>query len=314
MRTTLVIMAAGIGSRFGGGIKQLEPVGPNGEIIMDYSIYDALEAGFDKVVFIIRKDLEKDFKEIIGNRIEKICEVAYAFQELDDLPIGFARPEERTKPWGTGQAVLACKGIVNEPFVVINADDYYGKEAYKKVYEYLNGPSLRMKENKKAEYCMAGFILKNTLSDYGGVTRGLCRVDENFYLKDVTETHNIVKVVNDADFSISAAVRTENGRLEKIDSSAYVSMNMWGLTPDFFEVLENGFCEFLEKREEDDLKSEYLLPTIIDKLLKEEKAKVKLLETKDKWFGVTYKEDKEAVITSFKKLIAAGVYGEGLFR
>lgn len=189
-KTALVIMAAGIGSRFGKGIKQLEPVGPNGEIIMDYSIHDALEAGFNKVVFIIRKDLEKDFKEVIGNRISKITEVEYAFQELDDLPAGFAKPEGRTKPWGTGQAVLACKGLVKEPFAVINADDYYGKDPFVKLHDYL------VQEHDVDEVMpisMAGFVLGNTLSDNGGVTRGVCVVDENGNLTGVNETKNIVR-------------------------------------------------------------------------------------------------------------------------
>ncbi len=313
MGVSLVIMAAGIGSRFGGGIKQLEPVGPNGEIIMDYSIHDALEAGFQKVVFIIRKDLEKDFKEIIGKRIEKICDVSYAYQELDDLPDGFAKTEERTKPWGTGQAVLSCKDLVSEPFAVINADDYYGKEAYRKVYAYLSRLDNPEKAGKTNDYCMAGFILKNTLSDYGGVTRGLCTVDENQYLKEVKETQNIIKTDSGIAASPGAAVRTEEGLLQRINQDAYVSMNMWGLTPGFFAILEKGFADFLGEKGSSDLKAEYLLPTIIDRLLREEKARVKLLETNDKWFGVTYKADKETVAASFRQLIADGVYKENLF-
>ena len=189
-KTSLVIMAAGIGSRFGKGIKQLEPVGPNGEIIMDYSIYDALQAGFDKIVFIIRKDLEKDFRAIIGSRIEKLTEVAYAFQELEDLPEGFLCPPDRTKPWGTGQAVLAARNLIQEPFVVINADDYYGKEAFVKVHEYLTTERVL---SEKLDICMAGFILGNTLSEYGTVTRGICSVDENGMLLGVDETRNIQK-------------------------------------------------------------------------------------------------------------------------
>src|SRR5665647_438360 len=230
MKTILVIMAAGIGSRFGGGVKQLEAVGPSGEIIMDYSIHDALEAGFKKIVFIIRKDLEKDFKEIIGNRIEKLCDVEYAFQELDNLPAGFSKPEGRTKPWGTGQAVLSCKGIIKEPFTVINADDYYGKEAFVKVHDYLvkiNEPS-----PSKGEYCMAGFLLRNTLSDNGGVTRGVCQIDKDFYLTKVVETHNIVKTHGDVGFPDGAAVIKDNGKIRVLYSEYYVSMNMWGLTPD----------------------------------------------------------------------------------
>ncbi|SCP96697.1 nucleotidyltransferase family protein [Anaerobium acetethylicum] len=303
LKTTLVIMAAGIGSRFGGGIKQLEPVGPNGEIIMDYSIHDALEAGFNKIVFIIRKDLEEDFKEVIGKRIEKICDVAYAFQEIDNLPEGFAKPEGRTKPWGTGQAVLACKGIVGEPFAVINADDYYGKEAFVKVHKYLSALSA----DQKSEFCMAGFRLKNTLSENGGVTRGVCRIDENGMLADVVETQNIIKT------STGAAILAEDGKQEPIDSDSYVSMNMWGLTPEFFDILESGFVKFLSKLSAEDLKAEYLLPTIIDSLIKSGEASVRVLDTNDSWFGVTYKEDKESVVESFKKLIAEGVYKEKLF-
>lgn len=312
MDTTLVIMAAGIGSRFGGGIKQLEPVGPNGEIIMDYSIHDALKAGFNKVVFIIRRDLEKDFRDIIGNRIEKICKVEYAFQELDDLPGGFTKPEGRVKPWGTGQAILSCRGIVNEPFAVINADDYYGKEAFVKVHNYLvNLPESR---TDIAHYCMAGFILKNTLSENGGVTRGVCKVDEDFNLVDVVETHNIVKTLEDND-EVGAAILggSEGALLEYIDENSYVSMNLWGLTPDFFDTLEAGFVEFLSDLKQGDIKTEYLLPTIIDGMIKSGKAQVKLLETKDQWFGVTYKEDKLVVVEAFRKLIASGVYRKNLF-
>lgn len=309
MNTTLVIMAAGIGSRFGGGIKQLEPVGPSGEIIMDYSIHDALEAGFNKIIFIIRKDLEKDFKEVIGNRIEKICDVAYAYQELDNLPSGFTKPEDRTKPWGTGQAVLSCKGILNEPFVVINADDYYGKEAFVKVHNYLINNSET--NSKVSSYCMAGFILKNTLSDNGGVTRGICQIDENANLINVVETHNIVKTISKGE--IGVVVPDEKGELASIDEESYVSMNMWGLTPEFLDILEEGFKEFLSSLKPENIKSEYLLPTIIDGLIKSGKAEVKLLETHDKWFGVTYNEDKQTVVDSFKKLIVDGVYKEKLF-
>lgn len=303
METTLVIMAAGIGSRFGGGIKQLAPVGPNGEIIMDYSIYDALEAGFNKIVFIIRRDLEKDFREVIGNRIEKICDVAYAFQESDNLPGGFVTPAERKKPWGTGQAILSCKGIVNTPFVVINADDYYGKEAFVRVHEYLVSEEA---QKNPFNFCMAGFILKNTLSDNGGVTRGVCKVDDKDMLVDVVETSDITKVDG------GAAVPGENGKLVPINADSYVSMNFWGLTPAFIDCLEEDFIKFLGNVKPGDLKAEYLLPTIIDDMIKANKASVKVLETKDKWFGVTYKEDAPVVIESFKKLIAEGVYPEKL--
>ena len=308
MDTTLVIMAAGIGSRYGGGIKQLEAVGPSGEIIMDYSVHDALEAGFNKVVFIIRKDLEKDFKEIIGNRIEKICPVAYAYQELADLPDGFKKREARTKPWGTGQAVLSCRELVREPFVVINADDYYGKEAFRKLRSYL----LDTAGQKGLNFCMAGFVLKNTLSENGGVTRGLCQVDGEGFLTRVTETRNIVMTRTGE--SIGAAVlNPETGERSTVDENAYASMNMWGLTPEFLELLEPGFRQFLSGLDEEDNKTEYLLPVIMDGLIQQGQARVKLLPTQDQWFGVTYKEDKQAVADSFKKLIGSGVYRSPLF-
>ena len=300
-KATLVVMAAGIGSRFGGGIKQLEPVGPNGEIIMEYSIYDAMEAGFDKVVFVIRKDLEKDFREIIGNRIEKKVEVAYAFQEVDDIPEAFKEKfAERTKPWGTGQAILCCKDVVEEPFLVINADDYYGKEAYVEAYKELTALEKRA---DKMQISMVGFVLKNTLSENGGVTRGVCKVDDNQMLTEIVETSNIVKTAN------GAAV-AEDGVEKPIDADTPVSMNMWGLRPEFFEILEKGFAEVVAAQEEGNLKGEYLLPTIIGDLLKEGKVEVKVLKSHDKWFGVTYKEDKELVVNEVKALVEKGLYPE----
>ena len=307
MKTALVIMAAGMGSRFGGGIKQLEPVGPNGEIIMDYSIHDAIEAGFNKVVFIIRKDIKEAFHDAIGKRIEGICnrlnvEFAYAYQALDDLPEEIKKPVDRSKPWGTGQAVLVCKDIIKEPFVVINADDYYGKEAFVKIHEFLIN---NYTPERSKELCMAGFILGNTLSDNGTVTRGICAVDENDYLTDVMETYEIKKTEDGAE-----------SQGNKINVNSHVSMNMWGLTPEFVGLLEEGFVEFFENIKGDEakeLKGEYLLPIYIDELLKKGKVSVKLLETQDKWFGVTYKEDKPVVVESFAKLIADGVYRKDLF-
>lgn len=302
MNTTLVIMAAGIGSRFGGGVKQLTPVGPNGEIIIDYSIHDALEAGFNKIVFIIRKDIEKDFREVIGDRIEKICDVEYVFQSLDDLPEGFEKPADRTKPWGTGQAVRCCKGVVNEPFAVINADDYYGKEAFVKIHEFLVE---NYTPEKSKELCMAGFILGNTLSDNGTVTRGICAVDENDYLTDVVETYEIKKTSDGAE-----------SQGNRIDVNSHVSMNMWGLTPEFVGLLEEGFVEFFENIKGDEtkeLKGEYLLPIYIDELLKKGTVSVRLLETQDKWFGVTYKEDKPVVVEAIRNLKKEGLYPENLW-
>ena len=302
-KTALVIMAAGIGSRFGKGIKQLAPVGPQGEIIMDYSIHDALEAGFNKVVFIIRKDLEEEFRRVIGERIEKITEVEYVFQELDDLPEGFTKPADRTKPWGTGQAVLAAKKVLDEPFIVINADDYYGKEAYVKVHDYL---VQEQPKDGKIHICMAGFRLGNTLSDNGSVTRGICNI-ENGQLTGVTETHDIFKTADGAES------RTD-GNAVKLNVKDLVSMNMWGLTPDFMEILEKGFVEFLGGLAPDEIKKEYLLPELVDRLIKDGSAKVDVLETKDTWFGVTYQEDKETVMNAFKDLTEAGVYPQGLYK
>ena len=297
-KATLVVMAAGIGSRFGGGIKQLEPVGPNGEIIMDYSIYDAREAGFDKVVFVIRKDLEKDFKEIIGNRIEKEIKVEYAYQELDDIPEAYKEKfKGRTKPWGTGQAILCCKDIVHEPFLVINADDYYGKEAYREAYEYLTSD----KKQEGLSACMVGFILKNTLSENGGVTRGVCKVDENRMLTDIVETHNIEKTKD------GAQVRTDDGCYE-IDVESEVSMNMWGLTSEIFKVLTNEFIAFLEKTLTEDVGTEFLLPTIISGLLRDNVITVKVLQSSEKWFGITYKEDKDEVMEAIGTLIKDSKY------
>ena len=307
METTLIIMAAGIGSRFGGGIKQLAPVGPSGEIIMDYSIHDALEAGFNKVCFIIRKDLEADFREIIGNRIEKICPCSYAFQEVENLPGGFKNPEGRTKPWGTGHAVLACKGIVDTPALVINADDYYGKDAYVKMHDYLVN-QMDTEKTDVLDIAMPGFILGNTLSDNGAVTRGVCTVDENGDLATIVETSNIYK-----DGNGGAYVEEKDGTKRPISPESLVSMNMWAFTPAFIDRLEKGFIDFLAAGNAKEMKSEYLLPTVIGGMLENGTATVKVLKTTDKWFGVTYKEDKDYVIESFKKLIADGVYAEKLF-
>ena len=297
MKTTLVVMAAGIGSRFGGGIKQLEPVGPSGEIIMDYSIHDALEAGFDKIVFIIRKDLEKDFKEIIGNRIEKIAEVAYAYQELTALPEGFELPQGRTKPWGTGQAVLSIKGLVDGPFAVINADDYYGKECFQNMHRYMTE---KMDTQKRPyDMCMSGFVLSNTLSENGAVTRGVCQANPDGTLKEVVETYEIRQ--------------TQEGLFGADDNGNRIRLDMWGLPASFLDELERGFPEFLRSVPEGDVKKEYLLPQIIDKLVKSGQASVQILNTPDKWFGVTYKEDKEAVVNAIRGLVDAGVYKKELF-
>ncbi len=302
--TTLVIRAAGMGSRFGEGIKQLEPMGPNGEIIMDYSIYDAVEAGFNKVVFVTRNDLLDILKDVIGNRVSQRIPVEYVIQDLSDIPEGFHVPSGRTKPWGTGQAVLACKGIIDTPFVVINADDYYGKEAFKVIHDYLTEEHDSDREN---DFCMAGFILGNTLSDNGGVTRGICSVDESGRLVGLRETKGIVKTAN------GAACEGEDGKMAPCDIHSYVSMNIWGFTADFLDILKKGFYEFLSGLEGEDVSSEFLLPMFVDSLIQEGKASVRVLETNDKWFGVTYKEDKPLVVESIRRLIAEGKYPEKLY-
>ena len=297
MDTTLLIMAAGIGSRFGGGIKQLEPVDASGHIIMDYSIHDAIEAGFNHVIFVIRRDIEAEFREVIGDRIASVCAVHgvtvdYAFQDLRDIPGQL--PEGRTKPWGTGQAVLAAKELIHTPFVIINADDYYGKDGFRKVHDYLA---------KGGEACMAGFVLKNTLSDNGSVTRGICEMDEQCHLTKVVETKNIVKTAGGAEADGVA-----------LDLESLVSMNMWGLTPDFLQLLEEGFVEFFQKEVLlNPLKAEYLIPTFIGQLLQEGKLTVKVLRTDDSWYGMTYKEDVPAVKESFREMLEKGMYREELF-
>lgn len=301
-KTTLVIMAAGLGSRFG-GIKQLEPVGPSGEIILDYSVYDAIEAGFNKVIFIIRKDIEEDFKQIIGSRIKDKIEIEYIIQDIDDLPEGYTKPAERVKPWGTGHAILSCIDALHEPFVVINADDYYGKEAFVKVNHFLEKA---VATDKRYNFCMAGFRLGNTLSDHGTVTRGVCQVNSENILVNIEETHEIAKRGN-----FAVAAKGEKEIVLPLDTP--VSMNMWGFTPDFLIELRDRFANFLNSIEGNELKAEYLLPQIVDNLIKEGKAQVSVLDTADKWFGVTYKEDKEIVVKSFQKLVDEGVYPEKLF-
>lgn len=301
-KTALVIMAAGIGSRFGGGIKQLEPIDDGGHIIMDYSIHDAIKAGFDKVIFIIRKDIEKDFKDIIGDRIESVCsksgvEVAYCFQDMKDIPSGYDVPAERTKPWGTGQAILAAKDVIDSPFAVINADDYYGTKAFGVLHEWL------IEEHSDSDASLVGFILKNTLSENGAVTRGVCKVDDNGYLVDIQETSDIMRTTE--------GVLGSNGPLAEDVS---VSMNMWGFVPAYLDILDAGFEEFFKNKVSGNpLKAEYLLPTHVGDLLKDGKISVKVLESPDKWFGVTYKEDKPDVVRNVKELIAAGVYSENLY-
>jgi hypothetical protein len=305
-KLTLVIMAAGIGSRFGKGIKQLTSFGPSGEIIMDYSIHDAIEAGFEKVVFVIRRSMLEDFRAIIGDRISDKIETAYAFQEIDDLPEGFEKPSERTKPWGTGQAILACKGIVDGPFAVINADDYYGKSAFRKVHDYLQ--NAQNSEGGSYHFCMAGFILKNTLSENGGVTRGICSINEQGELVAIDETKNIMST------SIGAAVGLPDGSMREVDPECLVSMNFWGFTPDFLEELERGFADFLAGLGDKSLTAEYLLPTIVDGMLKEKRVDLTVLPSEDRWFGVTFQDDIPFVRDAIAALVEQGVYPKSLYQ
>ena len=295
-KATLVVMAAGIGSRYG-GIKQLAQVGPNGEVIVDYAVRDAVEAGFDKVVFVIRRDLEEAFKELIGRRVEQQVETAYVYQEIWDVPEQYREKcDLRKKPWGTGQAILCCKDVVKEPFLVVNSDDYYGKEAYREAYTYLiRERKERENDNGRLDSCMVGFILGNTLSMNGGVTRGICEVDREEYLLDITETHHIVKT------SEGAVVETENGK-RTIDMGCTVSMNMWGLTPEIFPVLQSGFEKFLAELASGEEKEEYLLPNIIGGLLQAGRIQVKVLRSHDQWLGVTYQEDRAWVENELRKL------------
>lgn len=304
-KTALVVMAAGIGSRFGGGIKQLAKLGPHGEIIMDYSVHDALAAGFDRIIFIIRRDIEKDFREIIGNRIEKVADCDYAFQEISMLPAGFSVPEGRKKPWGTAHALLQVRDLVDCPFAVINADDFYGKEGFRLLHEYMVN---EMDETKPYfDMCMAGYIVGNTLSDNGTVSRGVCKMGEADCLSAIHETYDIAKRENGEIWG-----QDIQGSPVQVDGDAIVSMNMFGLPRHFLDVLEENFPAWLQAHGQE-LKSEYLLPAEIDKLMQKGEARVRVLKDHDRWFGVTYQEDREAVEKSLRALHEAGVYPEKLF-
>lgn len=280
--TTLVIMAAGMGSRYG-GVKQIDPIGPDGEIILDFSAYDAVHAGFDKIVFIIRRDIEKDFREIAGRKIEKMVDVDYVFQDMDNIPAPFTVPNGRTKPWGTGHAVYCARNAVKTPFALINADDYYGQKSFRKLHEHL------VRENEDS-LCMVSFELGKTLTENGTVSRGVCTV-ENGFLTKVTEM---------------TALDKNSG----LPLNTPVSMNMWGLYPSIFETVENDFKHFLEKLE-NPMKDEYYIPFVIDDMIRAGKARVKVLPTDEQWYGVTYKEDKPQIVAAVKELINKGLY-EGL--
>ena len=296
--TTLVIMAAGMGSRYG-GLKQIDPVGPNGEIIMEYSIYDAIRAGFSKVVFIIKKEIEDTFREVIGKKIEGIIDVEYVYQKVDNLPQGFSVPDGRVKPWGTGHAVLSAKGAVNTPFAVINADDFYGAETYKLLNGFLTS---NQDTGSKYKYCMVGFVIENTLTENGHVARGVCNVDSQGNLIDIHERTKIVKFGNETKYT------EDETNWIKIPEKSIVSMNTWGFNPSILQELEERFPEFLINNKDNLLKAEYFLPTVVDNLIKEGKADVKVLSTSDKWYGVTYQEDKPVVKKSISDMVAEHKY------
>lgn len=303
-KPVLVIMAAGMGSRYG-GLKQIDPVDEQGHIIMDFSIFDAKRAGFEKVIFIIKKEIEKDFKEVIGNRIEKVVDVAYAFQDLHNIPDGYEVPADRVKPWGTAHAVLSCKDLIDGPFAVINADDYYGRDAFQKIYDFLS----THEDNEKYCYTMVGYQLENTLTENGHVARGICEMNEAGELVSVTERTRIEKRDGGAAFT-----EDDGATWTTLPEGTIVSMNMWGFTEGFLGEIDNGFEAFLEEGlKKNPLKCEYFLPTVVSNLLTQDKATVSVLTSEDKWYGVTYKEDKPVVEQAIKDFKKVGLYPEKLW-
>jgi UTP-glucose-1-phosphate uridylyltransferase len=300
MSISLIVLAAGIGSRYG-GLKQIDPVGPSGEIVIDYSVFDAIRAGFDHVVFVIRREIEKDFRAAIGARLESQIRVSYVFQELDRLPAGFRLPAERKKPWGTGHAILMCRDVVREPFAVLNADDFYGRESYRLLAGFLRG-----RPPGEATYAMVGFILRNTLSEHGTVARGICDVDSRGFLRSVVERTKIEKTPSGARFS------DEAGAWHGLSGDELVSMNMWGFTPSIFDSLQEEFVRFLGVSGQD-MKVEFFIPTVVDTLIREAKATARVLETPERWVGVTYPDDKADVVRRLRDLIGRGVYPERLW-
>lgn len=300
----LVVMAAGMGSRYG-GLKQIDPIDKQGHIIMDFSIYDAVKAGFKKVVFIIKKANEKDFREAIGERLSKHIQVSYVFQELEQIPQGIQVPEGRVKPWGTGHAILSCMETVDAPFAVINADDYYGAHAFQVIYDYLTTHA----DDEKYRYTMVGYIVENTLTDNGHVARGVCVTDEEGYLMGIHERTHIEK--RDGE---TAYTEDEGRTWVTIPEGSTVSMNMWGFTPSILKELQDRFPGFLEENlKTNPMKCEYFLPTVVGELLAEEKATVEVLKSPDKWYGVTYKEDKPFVVAAIQQLKDSGLYPEKLW-
>lgn len=304
-KPVLVIMAAGMGSRYG-GLKQIDPIDDQGHIIIDFSLFDAIKAGFEKAVFIIKKENEKDFKEVIGSRIERYIEVEYVYQELDKLPKGFEVPKGRIKPYGTGHAVLCCRGVVDGPFAVINADDYYGADAFHKIYAYLS----THQDGALYHYTMVGYILENTLTENGHVARGICRTDENGYLKEIHERTRIEKRGD------KTAYTEDDGKTwVEIPAGSTVSMNLWGFNESILDELNERFPEFLKANiKSNPLKCEFFLPSVVGELLAEEKAEVEVLTSKDRWYGVTYHEDKEMVMRAIAALKEKGLYPAQLWK
>lgn len=295
----LAIMAAGMGSRYG-SLKQMDPVDEQGHLIIDFSLHDAYRAGFRKVIFIIKPEIEQDFKTAIGNRISKFMQVSYVFQKIDDLPKGFSVPEGRTKPWGTGHAILSCASIVDAPFAVINADDYYGLRAFETIFQFLR----QVKDTRKYHYAMVGYQLENTLTDFGSVARGICKITQRHMLESVTERTRIEKHGFDAVYT-----EDDGETWLGLPLDTTVSMNLWGFTPSIFPELDSRFSLFLDNILPDNpLKGEYFLPIVVSSLIHERKADVKVLDSPDKWYGVTYKEDKKAVVSAISKMKRDGIY------
>ncbi len=303
-KPVLIIMAAGMGSRYG-GLKQIDPVDDAGHIIMDFSIYDAVKAGFEKVIFIIKKENEKDFKETIGNRMEKMLKVEYVFQEIDNLPEGFQVPEGRVKPWGTAHAVLSCLPVIDGPFAVINADDYYGQQAFQMIYDFLS----THQDTDKYQYTMVGYLLSNTLTENGHVARGVCETDANHKLTAINERVHIEKRADGP-----AYTEDDGATFVPLPSDAVVSMNMWGFSESMMAEIRDRFAAFLtENLPKNPLKCEYFLPFVVDELIQEEKAEVTVLKSKDRWYGVTYKEDKPVVVKAIQSLKDQGLYPQKLW-
>ena len=304
-KPVLVVMAAGMGSRYG-GLKQVDPVGNHNQLIIDYSIYDARRAGFETVVFVIKHEIEDTFKAAIGDRLSKVINVKYAYQQLDDLPEGYSVPEERVKPWGTAHAILAARKVVDGPFAVVNADDYYGPEGFKKIYDYLES---HPDQPGCYEFAMVGYLLGNTVTETGHVARGICEEDSENYLTRVTERTRIEKDGADARFT-----EDDGATWTHLSGNTIVSMNLWGFTESFLKEAEARFPAFLDKAlAENPLKGEYFLPSVVTQLLEEKKARVKVLRSTDKWYGVTYREDKPVVVNAIAEMTANGLYPDKLW-